>query len=103
ALPRPATSILPKRPEVYSERVHLGDPDLDGTEAARPDRARRGRARSAEMLRVAVDAGRHHIRPKCRSASSIASRFSGGHGSISRARRAPFPPRSGGMPRTSLT
>jgi hypothetical protein len=29
-----------------------------------------------------VGAGRYQITPKCRSASSIASRFSGGHGSM---------------------
>jgi len=44
-----------------------------------------------------ADAGCGQIMPKCRSASSIASRFSGGHGSMSRFRRARFAPRSVGM------
>ena len=48
----------------------------------------------------AFRSGRHppHIMPKCRSASSIASRFSGGHGSTRRLRRARSAPRSVAMP-----
>jgi len=41
---------------------------------------------------------RHQITPKCRSASSIASRFSCGHGSTSRSWRARSASRSVGMP-----
>jgi ATP-dependent DNA ligase len=44
-----------------------------------------------------------HIRPKCRSASSMASRFSGGHGSTRRRRAAPLATWRVGTPRSALT
>jgi hypothetical protein len=77
-----ARRLLAERREIVEEfalakRDYLGE--------ARKDRA------------FEVDAGCRQIMPKCRSASSIASRFSGGHGSTSRFRRARFAPRSVGM------
>jgi hypothetical protein len=62
------------------------------------ERAKRDYWRARKDLGVEVDVGRRQIMPKCRSASSIASRFSGGHGSMSRPRRARFAPRRVGMP-----
>jgi hypothetical protein len=63
------------------------------------ERAKRDYLAGAKGPRgVEVDVGRRQIMPKCRSASSIASRFSGGHGSMSRPRRARFAPRRVGMP-----
>lgn len=48
-------------------------------------------------------ADQRQIRPKCRSASSMASRFSGGHGSTRRPRPARFAARRVGKPRRALT